>query len=531
MSVPESRDSMDYIVGVIGSFSRKGIRLWSENGHLHYKAPKGALAPQEVDELRQFRDQIVTLLEAANGVDGAEPELRPRSRLSPAPLTFTQLARWNLYQLGSCHSSTFVPSALRLRGPLNVDALRTCVTELVRRHDALRTRIPIRDGRPVQEVDGPDRFEMEVDDLRAVAEDSREVEVKRRIEMHVFEPVDVAIGPLFRARLLILGDMEYALLLSMHHIISDGSSMRILLHELFAAYSQLTSRGEIYLPVAPLQFADYADWQRRTHKSWARKHVPYWEARTKGYQRLRFPSDKNLPAVTHEGWGRAPFQLDTSLKAELYEWCRKKRTTLVMTVFTAYIALALRWCDTTEAVFLFEIEGRSGKALQSAIGYFAFPLYLPIRISERDSFADLLEQVTDKYCEAHEHADFSFMEVQVPMPQFVRNTVFNWMGRDWGLDLADSGPDGIQVSRIPFEVKMTEVLDLDMEPLVSVIETDGPIEGSVAFPLCRFSANLMESFARSIPVFVKALVRQPSQRLKDIPLRWQIPASLQSRIR
>src|ERR1700730_7120088 len=131
---------MDSVVDVIGTLSTKGIRLWSENGQLHYKAPKGALTQEAIDKLKLYRDQIVSLLERAAGAETTEsvPRPEPRSRLNRAPLTFTQLARWNLYQLSARHSSYSISSALRLRGPLNIDALRKSVAELVHRHDALR---------------------------------------------------------------------------------------------------------------------------------------------------------------------------------------------------------------------------------------------------------------------------------------------------------------------------------------------------------------------------------------------------------
>src|SRR5262245_33099239 len=109
---------MDDIVNVIGAFSRKGIRLWSENGQLRYKAPKGSLTREEIDELRPHRNQILSLLESAAGAENAEPKPDPQSRVNLAPLTYTQLARWNAYQLGRRLSSSFIPSALRLLGPL-----------------------------------------------------------------------------------------------------------------------------------------------------------------------------------------------------------------------------------------------------------------------------------------------------------------------------------------------------------------------------------------------------------------------------
>jgi hypothetical protein len=516
---------MDYIADVIGAFARKGIRFWSENGQLHYKAPKGALTPEEIDEIRLYKDQIISVLARAAAVETAETGPEPRPRLDRAPLTFTQLARWNSHQLSTCHSSYFIPSALRLRGPLNIIALRKSVAELVRRHDALRTQISNCDGVPVQEIAAPGNFEMKVDDLTTLTESACEVEVERLIEKHKFGPIDLAVDPLFRAQLLIIRESEHVLLLSMHHIISDGFSLKILLDELFTAYAQITKGGEFSLPAIPLQFADYAVWQRSTHKSWLGRHASYWDERLKGCQRLRFPSDKNVPVETQLGWRAVPFRMGKTLKAELQEWCRLERTTLVMSVFTAYVALVFRWCNTSESVFLYEIDGRVSQTIRGTIGYFAFPLCLRIRILEGDRFADLLNRVTDEYCRAYEHADFSYMEAQVPSPEFTRNTIFNWAGQDFKTDLVDLGQDSIELSTIPIEwsrILSEEIMvngpEIDTEPNVMIFENDHEIRGWVAFPLRRFSVKRMERFARNIPVFVKALLRKPSQRVMDVPL-------------
>jgi condensation domain-containing protein/tubulysin polyketide synthase-like protein len=516
VSVPNDQGSADCVIDVIGEFSRKGIELWLENDQLHYKAPKGALAREEIDELRLHRDQIVSFLQrAAGGTEAIASVQQSRARLKRAPLTFTQLARWNLCRLGEGHDSYLVPSAFRLRGPLNIDALQQSVAELVRRHDALRTRIAISDGIPIQEITAPANAEVKVDDLRELVEISREVELARWIEQQAFVPIDVTIGPLFRAQLAIIHEDEHILLLAMDHIVSDGFSMRILLQELFTAYTQATEGREFSLPVIPLQFADYAVWQRNTLESRLAGYVP----RLKGCQRLRFPSDRSPTAGTRLGWESATFHVGGKLKAELRRWCGLKGTTLVMGALVAYIALVLRWCNVSEGVFLYLIDGRVNEAARSTIGFFSFPLYLRIKIGERDNFEDLLSQVTDEYCAAYKHADFSYMEAQVPMPEFARNTVFNWVGHDFLNGSAGLGQNSIELSPISIDDRMVaRNLELDVEPSVVVFETEDAIEGRLRFPLHRFSVGAMERFVRNVPVFVKELTRQPGRRVRDVSL-------------
>ena len=487
------------------------------SGKLHYKAPKGVLTQEEINELKRNKDQLISLLDNLPGPDLTESKPGSYLALRDVPLTFVQLARWNSYKSGM-YDADFITSAFRVKGKLNIAALRHSVAHLIRRHDALRTRISVHNGVPVQEVIASRNFEIEVDSLITVGELSCETEVAHCIEKHVQGSTDVASGEMFRVQLLMTQQGEYILVLSMHHIVSDGASKGILLQELLTAYNQAAKGDTISLPPISLPFAEYAIWQRNTHEAWIARHSSYWDDHLKGCRRLRFPSqDKSqMDTPLGNGVGFVPFCIDERLKAKLREWARIQRTTIVMSVFAAYVALVLRWCNTSEAVFLYQIDGRLSHTVRDTVGNFAFPLYLRIKTLEESTFLDLLDLITSEYCRAYEHADFCYMGTQEPRQEFTLNTLFNWVG----FDGRQSDPRGsaIELSPIQIEKRMITAAEIDTEPSVFIRETTREIQGQVYFPVSRFPFIAMERFARNIPALVSELLTRPVQRLTRVSL-------------
>jgi len=510
---------MERITDFLGHIREKGVKLWSENGRLHFKAPKGTLTQEEIERLKVLREQIVALMESATVSEAAEPRFERRPQADRAPLTFSQLAHWNVYQLGERCSLRQIASATRLRGRLNVDLLRKSFADIIRRHDSLRTRITVVDGVPTQEIAESDDFELRIDDLTTLSESLREVEVKRIIDKFILQPINVAVDPLLGSRLVRLRDDEHVLIVAMEHMISDASSMNILLRDLFTAYAQAVKGRAFSLPAMPVQFADYAVWQRNGLSSWLETHGTYWSNRLSGRQRVRFPADRGLSAGTRPGWGRIPVQIGMPLKAELRHWCRLRRTTLAMGVLTAYIALLLRWCDVSEIIIQYVTDGRISRKLENAIGYFAGTLFLRVELREDDDFVDLMNRVTEEYCNAYEHADSCYMEAQLPRPEFARNSAFNWLrGPKIDLSELDDSEDAITCCPVPFEHPMLKIHERDNEPLIMLWDTEDDIVGDVCFSLALFSTETMERFKCNFLEFIRALLNQKDQRVKDVLL-------------
>lgn len=507
------------VIDVLESISNKGVRIWVEKGRLHYKAPKGALTQADIRKLRTFGFRIVAYLCETTDSGGVDSMQRSGARVRRAPLTFSQLARWHRFRLGECCSVRQIAAAMRLSGRLRVDALRQSLSDIVQRHDALRTRIVIVDGSPIQEIDDTRDCQLPIADLTRLSGGLREAEVQREIEKFIMEPIDVAVDLLFGVRLLKLNDDEHILMVAMEHSVSDLFSLNVLWRDLLSTYTSVVKGRPSALPRVPVQFADYAVWQRNTERLMIGRHGAFWNEQLAGC-RLTFPENKSEDSSTQRGWGSVPVRIDRNLKAELYKWCRVRQTTPVLAALTAYFGLVSRWCKTTQVMIECQSDGRVSPQLEEAIGLFASPIYLSIRLHENDSFVALKNRVTEEYCRAHEHADFSYMAAQMPPSVLTRVIAFNWIpqGTKSNCHELQGSEDAISCCPIAFEHPALRKLELDREPVLVLFDADEEVVGGVRFPLNRYSIDSMERFGRNFLVFIEALLGRAEECVSDIVL-------------
>lgn len=506
---------MNSASAIIDAARKRGVEFWlDDEGGLRYRAPTGALSRHEIDELRKSKSQLVALLQLDKQV------LSHR-----APLTFSQLAHWNLYNLREQPAIRHIASATRLHGLLNVATLRESLLHVIDRHDALRTRIAIVAGVPTQAITHTGSWILEPDDLSTSPEDLRNIEVHQLIEALILEPIDVCLGPLFGVRLIKLTQEDHVFVLAMEHMISDMFSMSLLLEEVFTAYSHLSAGGPIDLPPVSIQLPYHASQQHAGLAAWMEGHGSYWEAKLGGQNRLRFPADAHPNESGNVGWGTAAIYIDAPLKMQLREYCRSRRTTLAMGLLVSYVGFVLRWCHASDGVVQYAIDGRGAPETVRAIGFFASTLFLRVRLLDSDKFDDLLNRITAEYCAAHEHADDYYLATQIPRPDFTRTTMFNFVPHGASMEIAQLQEPGsrLELHPIPFADPllthpMLKDLALDYEPMILLHDAGSEILGGVHFPKNRFSSQTMKRAARAFSDFLKILLMQPEQAIKDIIL-------------
>jgi surfactin family lipopeptide synthetase A len=464
-------------------------------------------------------------LPTENETDGPRIEATPPSDVvqhsGAVPLAFSQLSHWKTYRLHERRGIRWIARATRLCGPLKVDALSHSFAELVRRHEALRTRIIVVDGVPAQEViDAPD-CRLEIEDLTGLDDATRDSELTRRIDKFVHEPIDVTVGPLFGARLYKLAADEHVLLMAMEHMISDGCSLGIVHRDIFAFYEAETMALPLTLPPVAMQLPEYARWCLSGRAAWLEAHGAYWNEQLLRYPRVTFPSDTAPTKPGDSGWGTIPFRLESGLKADLFEWCRCWHSTPAMSVFAAFACVTLRWCEVDEAVFQYQSDGRVLPELENTVGFIASMLYVRVELLHNDSFVALLQRVTEEYCRAYEHIDLSYTMTHTPRPGFTRNAAFNWVPLGSGFGSRREEGQGKTISRVPVRIARPVVTDLviDNEPALLVFEEEEALVGELQFPLSRFSFESMSAFAQALTRTVEALLRQPERRLTSVPLR------------
>lgn len=496
------------------ALQRKGVILWHDHGQLCFKAPKGALSDVDRDGLRSWKQQIVMRLRGSQ----VESSHFSGSPITIVPLAFSQLAHWQLYRLKERPAIRQVASATRIQGFLDAEAFQKSVSELIRRHEALRTRIVVLNESPIQVIDQQGKARVETIDLTSLPYESVGERVESIIRNLILEPIDVALGPLFGLVLVRTRSDEHVLVLAMEHMISDGQSLNILLRDLFSAYAQILRGVPIELPPVALQFREHVIRQRRDHERWVETHRAYWDTWLSACKFARFPDDQHLGAGGR-GWGTIPIRIDRDMRSRLYDWSRQMKTSLVLALFTTYVALVMRWCGTSDVVVQYVTDGRTTPAVEHTVGYFGSVLYLSISLAETDTFADLLRRVTDQYCDSYEHADSSFFTAQPDGWKFSRATAFNWVPAPdkQGTQMELLGE--LALSRIPFTHPMLQGLELDGDPSVLLYDNGEEITGDVFFPFNRFSPTTMQRFASNFTELASSLVSQPNMHVisKTLP--------------
>lgn len=505
-----SKDPLDLVTELI----QKGVVLWVNKGELHYRAPKGLLTSIQLEALHRARSSIASLLERE---PRPQQEVSGTQQFTPcrAPLSYTQLAHWHLYGQSGGRSLPLA-SATRLQGKLIVELLKDVTSELVRRHDALRTHIKLYDDVPVQEIATTAEHVFKVVNLEPIQQSGWDVVIQNNIERALVPVKDYAVDPLFKTVLLRLSEKDHVLILALDHIISDGYSLSLLSSELWTAYTQRLNGKSIELPKIGMQFAEYALRQRAQ----SRLFVDASHVQRRRFNRTRFPDNPCGPSEGGRRCGVSRFWISAELLLALRKWAHTNRTTLVMAVFTAYAAAVLRWCNVSETVIKFAIDGRMNAEVDHTVGYFAFPLFVKIILGDRDRFVDLLKTVTAEYCKASDDADFGFSESQLPRPGFTRNTSFNWLRTscDVGGVRLDPPEHAIRRSRFDFALPPFETagLDLDFEPVTVLSERDEGIFCEVHFAQYGPPASAIERFERLVIGSVVAMLRTPELCVADL---------------
>jgi amino acid adenylation domain-containing protein len=353
------------------------------------------------------------LLEARlGGLHRPSPLVR-RDPAADVPLTFGQERFWFLDRLGQGGAAYNICTGMRLRGALDAAALRAALGEVVRRHEALRTTIREVDGVPLQVIAPFTDFDLPVEDLSALGEAEREAALGARhgeVAGHVF---DLTAGPLFFARLLRLGRDEHALLLCMHHIVGDGWSLKVMFRELWALYDAFRAGNESPLPEPPVQYADWAVWQRsRGPREVQARHLAYWKERLAcAPELMELPADHPRPAWPSFRGGHAPVNVPAEVADPLREMARCQGATLYMVVLAAFKVLLARYGAGEDVVVGTPIAGRTRKAVENLVGLFINTLVLRTDLTGDPTFRELVERVRETVLGAYEHQDAPFERV------------------------------------------------------------------------------------------------------------------------
>ncbi|MEG3861820.1 amino acid adenylation domain-containing protein [Microcoleus sp. herbarium12] len=382
------------------------INIFVEESRLRCNAPEGIITPELRAEISQRKAEIISFLQAANFTPAP---IVPVARNGNLPLSFAQQRLWFLDQLVPNNPFYNVPAALRLTGALNFPALQQTFNEIVRRHEALRTNLAVVAGESVQEIAEVFHLPIYVFDLRNLPEESRQAEANRLAAKEAERSFNLSTDLLLRVTLLRLDDAEYLLMLNMHHIVSDGWSIGVLIQELGAIYTAFVSGKPSPLPELSVQYADFAKWQRE----WLQGDVletqlAYWRQQLNGISMLNLPADRPRPAVQSYRGKRLLLQLPKPLSEALEMLSQRQGVTLFMTVLAAFQTLLYHYAQQEDIVVGSPIANRNRSEIEALIGFFVNSLVLRTDLSGNPTFLELLNRVKEVALGAYAHQDLPF---------------------------------------------------------------------------------------------------------------------------
>ncbi|HEY0736311.1 MAG TPA: amino acid adenylation domain-containing protein [Herpetosiphonaceae bacterium] len=395
-----------------------GIRLWAEGERLRYHAPEGALTAELRAEIVASKAEILVFLaQAASATQPVVAAIPPASRTESLPLSFAQERLWFIDRLQPGSSAYNMPQVVRLRGRLDVGALRASLTEVVRRHEILRTTFSMsgddRGGEPIQLIHPPAEVALACHDLSALPAAERDSAARLRATDETGRPFDLQHGPLLRALLIRTRDDEHLLVLTLHHIVSDGWSTGLLIRELTTHYSAAVHRAPASLPPLPIQYADYAVWQRQTLTGdRLNAELDYWQRQLAGIpELLALPTDRPRPAQQTFNGAIETAPIPAALIAGLTLLSQREDATLFMTLLAAFQTLLQRYTAQRDIVVGSPISGRNHAQIEGLIGFFVNMLALRLDLSGNPTFRELLRRARETTLQAYAHQDVPFEKI------------------------------------------------------------------------------------------------------------------------
>ncbi|MBE4753750.1 amino acid adenylation domain-containing protein, partial [Corallococcus sp. ZKHCc1 1396] len=463
-------------------------------------------------------DQLALRVEQAHGVT-ALPALVATTRTNGSlPLSFAQQRLWLLEQLQPGGSAYNIPAALRLEGVLDVSALERAFTELLRRHEALRTTLHEERGAPVQHIHPPTPFRLPVVDLSTHA--TAEAEAHRLAREEAATPFELARGPLLRAHLLRLSEHEHVLLLNLHHVVSDGWSSGVLVREVSALYEAFRQGRPSPLPELPIQYADYAVWQR----SWLQgevleRQVAWWKQQLTGAPHaLELPTDFPRPPVQSERGGAVHFRLPVSVSQALESLGQEEGATLFMVLLASTQALLARYSGQDDIVIGTPIAGRRFEELEGLIGFFVNTLALRSRMEDAPTFRQLLARARETTLGAQAHQDVPFeklVEELHPRRDLSRTPLFQAM-----LLLNNTPASSSVAPQGALSIRPVEVEDHAAKfDLTFAFATSAEgLQGTITYSAALFREETIQRLVQHLQVLVESAVAHPDTRVTELPM-------------
>ncbi|NKI72788.1 AMP-binding protein, partial [Collimonas pratensis] len=495
-----------------------GITFEVRDGQLYSRGNKGAIGPELQDRIRESKHEIIRFLTNAFKKEGDIVLRLPRSPGVELPLSFAQQRLWFLDQFEPNSAFYNMPGMIRLSGELNLAAFSATLNEVVRRHESLRTTFANHDGMPVQVVVPDLSLQFPVTDLSDVLLEEQEAKVASLAREEALAPFDLITGPLIRASLLRLSASEHVVLFTLHHIISDGWSMGVLVKEVAALYGAYVEHRPSPLPTLPIQYADFAYWQRQwLNGDVLDNQLSYWKRQLADAPvLLSLPTDYPRPPIQSYRGTTFSFTIDRVTTSALYAVSAKGQATLFVTLFAAFNVLLSRYTGQSDICIGTPIANRNRTEIEQLIGFFVNTLVLRNHVDGNVAFTTLLQQARSIALDAYAHQDVpleQLVEALKPERDLSHAPLFQVM-----LALENAPAESLKLPGLTLQTMAVDSVSAKFDLSLNVIEEAGRLLCSLEYSTDLFEEATILRMASHFNNLLDGIIANPSCLVRQLPM-------------
>ncbi|MFK0732541.1 MAG: amino acid adenylation domain-containing protein [Gloeotrichia echinulata GP01] len=498
------------LVSLMLRLQNMGCKIWAEDDKLRIRASKNALNSELKQEIQHNKADILAFLKAAQTQAFITEEIPTLSADSPKVLSFAQQRLWLLAQLQGSSATYNMPIALQLDGNLNIDALHSSLAYLLNRHESLLMYFPTVAGHPQVALGTGESF--------SSIPNPEGQNIQDLIDAHAQEPFDLNTGPLFKAKLLQLQEQKYALLINMHHIISDGWSMGVFVRELRQIYTAFAQCQTPDLAPLPIQYSDYAAWQRNWLQGEVLENqINYWKHQLQDASPLlELPTDYPRKAQQSYRGDRYTYSLTPELSAAVKIFSQQQGASLYMTLLATLSILLARYSHQNDLCIGSPIANRTHTQTESLIGFFVNTIVLRTQIKPEQSFIEYLQQTRQTCLDAYAHQDIPFevlVEKLQPERSMSHHPLFQVMFTLENNESPDLSLPGLEIEWLGLSYPVAK-FDLAL----MVMEYDNQLNCSWEYATDLFEEGTIQRMVEHFAVLLKGIIAHPQQPIYTLPL-------------
>ncbi len=463
-------------------------------------------------------NQLSSLIDNQRKPEEKLPSLEKIKQTEDIQISFAQSRLWFLEQLEEIAGVYNISIAFKLQGNLDIEILEKALNILCKRHESLRTGFEKREGIAVQKISKEVKIKISLVDLKESSNIEKERATKELIKAEQVQGFNLEIAPLLRVKLIIVSDTSYILLLTIHHIISDGWSLGIMTKELSIIYQSLLNKKAIKLPSLSIEYTDFSQWQRQWLQGEnSAKQLNYWQKQLSGIPPvLELPIKQARPPVQTFLGSHKKFSIGKEITQELKKLSEDNRVTLFMTLIAAFGVLLSGYTHQDDLVMGSPIANRNQSQIESIIGFFANTLPLRIDIKNNPKFSELLERVRVTCLDAYAHQDIPFeklVEELNPERNLSYNPLFQVM-----FALQNVPQSTLEIPEVTTEIIPIERHFSKFDLSLFITETEAGLTGEFEYNTDLFEPETIERLAKHYQTLLQGIIENPERKVKQLPL-------------